>query len=381
MRLLMLCYEFPPLGGGGSRVAFGLSKELARLGYEVDLVTMGFRGLPPVEFVGGVRVHRVRCLRRRADRCTAPEALSYLLAALPAVWRLVRRRRYDFLHAHFIFPDGLIVWLVQRATGVPYVITAHGSDVPGHNPHRFVTAHRLLAPVWNAVVRDAAQLVCPSDRLRSLISASSPEARTTVIPNGINVADFTGSNGDKYARRILIVGRMVEGKGVQHVLAALEGFSKKDYELHIVGDGPYLPALRELAQRQDAVATFWGWLDHDSSNLKTLYETSSIFVLPSEAENFPVVLLEAMASGLAIITTEGTGCAEVVGDAALLVSPKDPGAIKHALSRLIRDVALQRALGAAGRRRLTEHFSWAMVAQQYARLYAEHLIGQGAVTP
>jgi glycosyltransferase involved in cell wall biosynthesis len=97
-----------------------------------------------------------------------------------------------------------------------------------------------------------------------------------------------------------------------------------------------------------------------------------IFVLPSESENFPIVLLEAMAAGLAIITTRGTGCAEVVGEAALLVPPKDVAALRAALCRLLCEPALRAALGAAARRRLTENFGWPVVAREHVALYQRH---------
>ncbi|MGH7752549.1 MAG: glycosyltransferase family 4 protein, partial [Gemmatimonadales bacterium] len=110
MRILSLCYEFPPLGGGGARVVHGLSRELVRLGHEVDVVTMGRQGLPRREDVHGVQVYRVPCVRRALHVCTAPEAFSYLLGALPVALKLAKHRRYDLNHTHFIFPDGVIAW-------------------------------------------------------------------------------------------------------------------------------------------------------------------------------------------------------------------------------------------------------------------------------
>ncbi|MDH3771150.1 MAG: glycosyltransferase family 4 protein, partial [Nitrospirota bacterium] len=114
---------------------------------------------------------------------------------------------------------------------------------------------------------------------------------------------------------------------------------------------------------------FWGFLDNQSKEIRELYETSRIFVLPSEAENFPIVLLEAMAAGMAIITTEGTGCAEVVGDAALFIRPRDSESIKDALKRLIVDPEYCSRLGGRARKRLEDHFGWGSITQQYSELY------------
>jgi glycosyltransferase involved in cell wall biosynthesis len=340
---------------------------LVRLGHKVDLVTMGFRGLPGFEIVNGVRVHRVTSLRRNKHVCTAPEAAFYVASALKTVRRLTSESRYDINHAHFIFPDGLLAWSVRRSARIPYLITAHGSDVPGYNPHRLKAAHKLMAPLWTMVVRDAARIVCPSESLCSLVVAKCrTEKNLIIIPNGVDPGKFRPDKPKK--KRILVVTRMLERKGVQYVLKALEG-SQFCHEVHIVGDGPYLPALRQMALAMGIQVTFWGWLDNLSTELKELFETSSIYVLPSEAENFPIVLLEAMAAGMAIITTEGTGCAEVVGDAAILVPPKDPAAIRDAFSRLVSEPWRCRDLGQAARERLEENFSWPAIARRYIDQY------------
>jgi glycosyltransferase involved in cell wall biosynthesis len=119
-------------------------------------------------------------------------------------------------------------------------------------------------------------------------------------------------------------------------------------------------------------AKFWGWLDNRSPELRGIYDSSGIFVLPSEAENFPIVLLEAMAAGLAIVTTAGTGCAEVVGDAGILVPVRDSRAIARALKRLVDDADLRQTLGAAARKRIEDNFTWRAVARRYVEEYQRH---------
>jgi glycosyltransferase involved in cell wall biosynthesis len=377
MRILMMSYEFPPVGGGGAAVVAGLSRQLVASGHEVDLVTMGWRESPRFEVVDGVNVHRVPCVRRAKSACSIAEACTYVVSALPFVRRLVAESQFDLVHAHFILPDGLLAWRLRRATGIRYIITAHGSDVPGYNPHRLKLAHRLLRPLWRAVVRGASRVVCPSAVLERLVTAQRTAPWTTmIIPNGLSVGEYQ-PRGE--APMVLVVTRMLERKDIQHLLTALAQ-SPIDAEVNIVGDGPYYRTLRRQAEALRSPAVFWGWLDNRSPALKELYERSTIFVFPSEAENFPVVLLEAMAAGLAIITTEGTGCAEVVGDTALLVPPRDPPAISRALHRLINEPGLRRRLGAAARRRVEEQFTWPAVAQRYVEEYAQHL-AQPSATP
>jgi len=369
LRILMVSYEYPPLGGGGAKVVYGLSKELVRLGHEVDIVTMRFRGLPKYESINGVNVYRVPSIRTRESICNTPEMVSYSLSAILFLLRLVRQKHYHINHTHFIFPDGVVSYLLKKLTRFPYIITAHGSDVPGYNPDRFKLEHRLLTPLWKKVVKNAEQIICLSNSLESLALERSPNIKTVVIPNGIDLDNFQ-SNGDKQ-RRILIVSRMFERKGIQYFLQALKGLNH-GYEVNIVGDGPYLNVLKKLSKDLKVKAKFGGWIDNSSLELKELYEKSSIFVFPSISENFPIVLLEAMAAGMAIITTKNTGCAEVVGDAALLVEQRNPEAIREALDRLISNPDFCKELGQAARKRLENNFTWASVSRQYADLYERY---------
>jgi glycosyltransferase involved in cell wall biosynthesis len=329
---------------------------------------MWMPGLPFRESRDNFNVIRIPCIRFNQSVCRMWEMPLYLLFSLPVLFYLCIRHRYALNHTHFIFPDGLLSLIVNKIFRLPYIITAHGSDVPGYNPDRFETAHRILSPVWKRVVAAAARIVCPSRSIEQLIHRQAPAASTTIIPNGIDTLKFQPLREKQ--DRILVVTRMFERKGVQYLINALEGFHH-EYEVHVVGDGPYLQVLEGRVEEKNLDVRFWGFLDNQSREIRDLYETSRIFVFTSEAENFPIVLLEAMASGLAIITTEGTGCAEVVGDAALLVKPRDSAGIRHCLERLVADPDLTSELGNAARKRLTEKFGWAKVAEGYSMLYRE----------
>jgi glycosyltransferase involved in cell wall biosynthesis len=368
----MTCFEFPPLGGGGSRAVNGLTNELAALGHHVDLITMGYRGLPRFEVIDRVNVYRVPCLRFRTAICTPPELLSYVLGAWPVVQRLLREWRPDVIHSHFILPDGLLAMAMKRRSGIPYVITAHGSDVPGYNPDRFRALHPILSPVWKRVVRQAHAIISPSQSLADLMRLQHYEGSLQIIPNGHRMNGYATNR--RQPGNLLVVSRLFERKGVQYLLQALEG-SARPLNLHIVGDGPYLTELKRAAQRLHtrAVVHFHGWVDNTSRAFRELIETATIFALPSEAENFPNALLEAMAAGLAIITTSGTGCEEVVGPAALLVPPRNAEKIRAAIEQLSAEPAFCDELGRAAQARVRGIFSWQSVTAQYLETY-EHAV-------
>ncbi len=327
---------------------------------------MGFKNLPDFERLGNLNIYRVRCIRFKKDLCTFPEMFLYILSAFPMIIKLARKNDYKINHTHFIFPDGVLAFAVKILQKIPYIITAHGSDVPGYNPDRFKLLHKILIPLWKLVTSNAEKIVLPSKNLETLVKKINPKLTTAIIPNGIDPNKFSLNVIKK--KQILIVTRMFKRKGVQYFLEAVKGL-EHDYHINIVGDGPYLESLKGISMQNNLKINFTGYLDNYSDQFRKLYEESEIFVFTSESENFPVVLLEAMLSGMAIITTNDTGCAEVVGDAAILIDSKNSEAIKQSLLKLMGNNELIGKLRFAARKRAEEIFGWEKIAQKYLELY------------
>lgn len=367
MRILVLNYEYPPLGGGAAPVCKHLSRHFAQAGHQVDVVTMAYRGLPSEEVQDGVRITRVPALRKRVETCETPEMLSYVVSAFPRVTARLMQRHYDVIHCHFIIPTGLLAWSATRLSRTPYVITAHGSDVPGFNPERFTKEHHITGPLLRTIARGAAKVVAPSNYLRQLIHASIATADLETIPNGIEVESL-GSGPKK--KRLLMTGRLLGRKGFQHVLQALEGV-ETDFEIHIAGDGPLRAELEAMAAKIPAKVVFHGWLENGSPEIRALYESAAIFCLPSQRENASIALLEGMLSGAAVITSNDTGCAETIGDAGLTVAHGDVPALRQALVSLMDSESLCAENGAKARQRVLDCFSWDRISARYLALLEE----------
>lgn len=372
MNVLMLNHEFPPVGGGASPITFELSKQLVQMGNHVDVVTMHYGDLPRFETVDGVNVYRTPAIRKRPNICYAHELATYVPGALIKTIRLARREKYDIIHCHFIIPGGPLAWLVSKSAGVPFIITCHGSDVPGYNPDRFKLMHKVLLPPWRFLLRRTPLLTSPSESLKSLILEKYPRAKVNVIPNGIYTELF--GKGPK-EKSILMCSRILPRKGFQYAIEAVKDM-ELDWQVHVVGEGPYLPELKRLAENSKTTIKFWGWLDKNDPKFYELFNKSSIFVFPSEAENFPAVLLEAMSAGMAIITSTAGGCPEVVGKAGLLVEPRNTEGIRKMLVKLVDSDQLRKQLGKAALKR-AQQFNWEKIAQQYLSCYNEVISTSG----
>lgn len=376
LRILMMNLEYPPLGGGAAPVTRGLAQALVRRGHQVDVVTMGYRGLPREEDDGGVRVFRVPGIRARVELSRVHELTTYVCNGLRKAQTLSRAAAYDICHCHFIIPTGLIPYALSRWGGFPpYVVTSHGSDVPRFNPDRFTMLHRVTPPILRRVLGGASAVIVPSAALERLIldQFAGHTPALTRIPNGIALDQFIQRPKES---RVLVATRLFERKGVQHVIGALAHFAAHGHMLEVAGDGPQRAALEQQAGRLGVPARFHGWLA--PASLYPLYERSRIFVLASSSDNFPVSLLEAMAAGCAIITTRAGGCPEVVGDTGLVVDSGDQQGLEGALARLILHPAFAEELGKRAARRARDQFGWPTIAARHEVVYAEAISGPGA---
>ncbi len=341
----MLTCEYPPIGGGAATVCRFLGRALVRLGHEVDVVTAGMKDLPAEENDDGVRVLRTGGYRRMRHYSTVLEQATFLHPTYRTAARLLRQRPYDVIHAHFVVPTGWVAWRLARRFGVPFAVTAHGSDVPGYNPDRFAFVHRLLMPVWCRVLREARWVTSPSRFLADLLHRQCP-VPVTVIANPFA---FDALPRRRRRKMILTVSRLVPRKGVQYLVEAMRRLPP-DWELVVTGDGPYRSALER--QAAGLPVRFTGFVSH--REVAELYAQAAIFVLPSLVENFPMVLLEAMNAGCAVVTTDACGCGELAEGVGVTVQPENSEELHRVLARLIADPSERRRLGELARARAAQ---------------------------
>ncbi len=380
MRILLINYEYPPLGGGAGNATANTARELAGLGADVLVLTASFSGLPRREERDGFVLERIPALRAHADHCRPHEMLSFTASASAAALCRGKTFRPEAMIAYFGVPCGPPAWLTRVLYGTPYIVSLRGGDVPGFQPYDLKTMHRLTKPVITFLWKRAGHVVANSAGLKELAEQSADGVPIEMIPNGVDTDVFgpaserEGSEGagrpDRPVR-LLFVGRVVFQKGLDVLLDALASLGAKPaWTLDVVGDGPARPGLEERAREHglDGRIRFLGWKTKEA--MPGLYASSDVFVFPSRDEGMPNALLEAMASGLPAAATRISGSGELVrhGETGFLSPPEDADALARGLRELLGDARLRRRMGRAARILAETEYSWKSVAERYLAL-------------
>lgn len=372
VKILFLNYEYPPIGGGGANANAYLFREFARMSeLRIDCVTSTMAAQDEVvHLTDNIILYRLAVGKKQLHYWTQGEVLRWLWRSRRQVKRLLRENRYDVCHAFFAFPSGAIAWGARGYC--PYLVSLRGSDVPGFNP-RFAAQYVVLKPLFRRIWRQAQAVVANSEGLKQLAARLAPELPLQVIPNGIDTEEFFPAPcAELVAPRILCVSRLVERKGVQHLIEAFPSILQAvpRARLTIVGEGNLLEPLRRRVVELGLVeaVVLVGHTPHDE--LPALYRQAGLFVLPSYYEGMSNTVLEAMASGLPIVASGEGGREELLRENALLVPFADPATLAAAIVALLLDPKQRTAMGAASRV-IAEEFSWSAVAQRYVEIYGQ----------
>ena len=312
MRILILNYEHPPIGGGGGRLAAKVGSGLVHRGHQVRVLTAGMKHLPLECVEQGMEVRRLRALRRREDTCSVPEMAAWVAVAIPAVLGEIRRWKPDVLHVHFAVPTGAVAWVASKITGVPYVLTAHLGDVPGGVPEQTGNLFRWIQPFTVPIWRGAAATTAVSSFVAGLAQRAygADGILPRVILNGIELPQPPLLEVH-HPPRLLMVGRMSLQKNPLLAIRALALLRELPWRCTMIGDGPLLAEVREEAERLGISerVEFKGWATADEVN--DSMRQADILLIPSLSEGLPMVAVEALTQGVAIVGSRIGGLADV----------------------------------------------------------------------
>jgi glycosyltransferase involved in cell wall biosynthesis len=253
----------------------------------------------------------------------------------PSFHKKARKFHPDLIHAHFA-SGGRSALPLARALAVPLVVTLHGADITTDEGRGR----------YAAVGRQAALILCVSEFIRErTIQAGLPAEKLRVHYIGIDLDLFRPSPGAERGRHVLFVGRLVEKKGCEYAIRAMQQVQAvyPGCELRIVGDGPLRRRLERLAKRLEVNCRFLGF--QSASVVREEMQRARLFCVPSvvaangDSEGLGTVFFEAQAMGLPVVTSNHAGMGEAVldGVTGLLSPERDDKGLAQSILRLLKD--------------------------------------------
>jgi glycosyltransferase involved in cell wall biosynthesis len=346
MKIAVLSSRFPPLHTGGAEIsAFNIAARLAGRGHEVHVVTRRQEAAAK----DGFTVHGIGCIGW-------PMRLRYLTTVRNMMKETVRIRP-DIIYCQTLYSESMAGLIAGRKLGVPVVARSVGEI--------YVTKSGIDRMMLRYVVRNSTLVLALTNHMKKTITDFCRDANVDVLPEGVDY-DFFKNYPAKKRRSgtILYVGRLTELKCVDVLLRAFRIVQGRvpGAELKIIGDGELADSLRELARQLGLKnVDFMGNVGRDDV-AKSMHE-SSVLVLPSKSEGFPLVIPEAMASGLPVITTAVKGLPEIVkdGENGYLVPPHDHEQLADRIIRLLGDSGARKRM-CANNIKEAEKYSWDDIA-------------------
>ena len=384
---LKVCFvsrRFPPAISGMSVYAANLLRELVRAGHDVTMIsqyrgdevgTRVYGGGPPPE-VPGVRVVGLEALGEQSDGDFERDVEKMVETIIEEH----EKTPFDLIHAQYGYPTGLAALEASRELGVPNLVSIQGGD--GHWVGTCCGTHKRA---MLAVLGHAGALLIGSRSFAREVEENhgTPQDRSTIIPGAVETKRFAPrkdrSLGDLSDEPVLLYhGRVDRRKGALVLLDAFAALAEERPTLRLVvsGIGPDTDAVAERVRELDLEdrVTQSGYASYDEA--PAVYRRGDVFVSPTFAEGFSNTILEAMATGLPVISTRAVGVVDCLTHEknALLAEPGDTEGLVGSLRRILDDAPLRERLARQALEEAHTLYAWPAVAERITTVY-ESLAG------
>jgi glycosyltransferase involved in cell wall biosynthesis len=354
MNIFVLCYEYPPIGGGGGVGAKQYAEAWARKDHRVTVLTSWAPGLAFRETVNGVDIIRVLTVGRR-DRATATflSMLSYILSGFVYVLLHLRAfRDKEVANTHFALPTGPLGFLVSRVLRIPNVLTIIGGDI--YDPSKKSSPHRraVLRFINTFLMNRADSVVAiSSDTKRRAEEYYDLRKEIRIINYGFVPVELSQRRGSFLQHEdgmyyLIAVGRLIRRKGFEYLIESLK-FLPAPIRLVIIGDGPLKSHLEDLVRRNNLTERVILAGYRSREEVYGYLQDADCFVLPSLHEGLGIVVQEAMYAGLPIVCTDNGGQVDLVknGRNGIVIKPGDVAMLAQAIRGFYEDRDFAKIVG------------------------------------
>lgn len=365
MKILLISSEYYSKKGGGIGIYLhNFCKYLIHNGHYVSLITSSEENLESKEILQKIDLHRVTYHNIPLVGILQWSISSYFLAK-----KLNSIYNFDIINPH-LPTSNFFTWFYRQKT--PIVLTIHNSFLNyGTRKVDIISKNiSIIRDIFSA--RKSTAVICLNNELKNELTKYCRTNTIYKVPLGFSLDEletYYHKERTDQLFRVLFVGRIVEGKGLEYLLKAIELLNDPTMILLIVGDGPLRQKLEKKYHHIKNVS-FLGKIE-DREKLFDIYHNSEVLVIPSEGEGMPTVLIEGMACGLPIIATSLPGIKEVVNrNFCWLVKPRNETEISEALKELSKNRVLLKAMSVESLKE-SQKYTWTFIGDTILNIFDE----------
>ncbi|MBA3899102.1 MAG: glycosyltransferase family 4 protein [Bacteroidetes bacterium] len=318
LKILILNYEYPPLGAGAGVITMFQARELAKQN-KVTVVTSSENGTFSEEQESeNLKVIRLNVRRRHQFKSNYQEKTDWIKKGYE-FFKQHEKIDFDVCIAHFSIPGGALAYYLKRRFGLKYTIVSHGHDIPWFCRHQMFWPHLFLFPLIKFIVNHSERLFVQSDEMYKNATKflGHTSSKVVQVPNGCDSSSF-GINPnmlvDKNQLEILFIGRLAKQKQPLQLIEIAKELIRRNisFNIKVAGDGPLKQELMEKIKDSglEGYISTLGWLD--KPQVLELYQNANILLAPTIEEGMSIAIMEALFSGVFVITRAVSGIPELL---------------------------------------------------------------------
>jgi len=309
MKILVLNYEYPPLGGGAGVITRHISEGLTRLGHDITVVTAWFDNLPETEEQDNLKIIRLKSKRKFTYRSNVFEMLSWVKFSKLFLENYLAENSFDLCFANFAIPGGIVALYLKNNFNLPYTIISHGHDIPWFCKKEMFWFHLFLYPIIKNICKKSEMNFIQTEEMKTNIDhflGKKLEQKNIVIANGCDTnLFFPASCKNNSLYKIIFSGRLVKQKDPFAFLKALTFLSEKNikFTATVFGDGQLRQSMEKYVfeNQLSGFVGFAGWVT--KQKLAEEYRSADVFVQSSIHEAMSIAIMEALSSGTYVLCT------------------------------------------------------------------------------